>query len=55
MTEMTLLQRMNEDAKKEMLVEALEFYITDMIKTNCNEIAVETFTKLKNEIESELQ
>jgi hypothetical protein len=42
------------EKKNQMLVEALEFYIHDMIKNNCNAVAIEAFTELKNEIEEQI-
>jgi hypothetical protein len=43
-----------EQKKNQMLVEALEFYIYDMVKNNCNDAAIEAFTELKNEIEEQI-
>jgi hypothetical protein len=40
--------------KNQMLVKALNFYIHDMIKNNCNAVAIEAFTELKNEIEEQI-
>jgi hypothetical protein len=42
------------EKKNQMLVEALEFYIYDMVKNNCNTVAIEAFTELKNEIEEQI-
>jgi hypothetical protein len=42
------------EKKNQMLVKALNFYIHDMIKNNCNDAAIEAFTELKNEIEEQI-
>ena len=43
-----------EQKKNQMLVKALNFYIHDMVKNNCNAVAIESFTELKNEIEEQI-
>ena len=48
------LRAPEEQKKNQMLVEALEFYIHDMVKNNCNAVAIESFTELKNEIEEQI-
>jgi hypothetical protein len=42
------------EKKNQMLVKALNFYIHDMVKNNCNAVAIESFTELKNEIEEQI-
>ena len=39
--------------RREMLVEALEFYIRDMMLNGCNQAALDSFIALKMEIEEE--
>ncbi len=38
---------------RQMVIEALEFYIYDMEKNNCNQAAITNFNTLKNWIELE--
>jgi hypothetical protein len=41
------------ELKKEMMIEALEYYIQRLKDDNCNEAAIEAFTELLNEIEND--
>ena len=47
-------ERDKSEKKNQMLIEALEFYICDMVKNDCNAVAIEAFTELKNEIEGQI-
>ena len=40
-------------SKNEMLIEALEYYIYDMKKNNCNQAAIDFYTELLKELEAE--
>jgi len=42
-----------EDLKQQMLIEAVEYYIYRMKEDNCNEVAIEIYTKLLEELEQE--
>jgi hypothetical protein len=46
-------ERAKSEKKNQMLVEALEFYIYNMAKNDCNAVAIEVFTELKTEIEEQ--
>lgn len=48
------LKDIEQNKKQMMLVEALEYYIEDGLKrSNCNQAAIDAFTKLLKEIENE--
>jgi len=40
-----------KETRKEMLIEALEYYIYRMKKDNCNQAAIDVFTELLEDIE----
>jgi len=42
-----------EELKKQMLIEAVEYYIHDMQSNNCNQAAIDVYTKLLEELEAE--
>jgi hypothetical protein len=44
-----------EELKQEALIEALEFYIYRLKKDNCNEAAINLFTKVLEEVNSQNQ
>ena len=39
--------------RNQMLIEALEYYIYDMKKNNCNQAAIDFYTELLKELEAE--
>lgn len=44
-----------EELKTQAIVEALEFYIYDLKNNNANEAAIELYTQVLKEVDSELQ
>ena len=42
-----------EELKKQMLIEAVEYYIHDMQSNNYNQAAIDVYTKLLEELEVE--
>lgn len=42
------------EMKQMMMIEALESYIQRLKDDNCNQAAIEAFTKLLNEVEEEI-
>ena len=44
-----------DDLKKQMLLEALEYYIYRLEKDNCNQAAIDAFTELLQEFEDETE
>ena len=44
-----------DELKNQMLIEAVEYYIHDMQSNNCNQAAIDAYTKLLNELEDQQQ
>lgn len=42
---------MEQPNRTQMLIEALEYYIQDLKKNNCNEAAIQAYTSLLKEID----